>query len=102
MSRVTPSRRCDRSNRSRMIELSRRQLQSMEAIMRKSLYPVAAAAVAVLALAADTKPAEAMVIYPWCAHYSGRMGGAPNCGFVTYAQCRATISGLGGSCMQNP
>lgn len=70
--------------------------------MRRSLYPIAAAAVAVLSLAADIKPAEALVVYPWCAHYGGRMGGAPNCGFVTYAQCIATISGLGGSCMENP
>ena len=37
--------------------------------------------------------------YPWCAHYSG-LGGT-NCGFTTYEQCMATISGMGGSCMQN-
>jgi hypothetical protein len=37
--------------------------------------------------------------YPWCAHYGG-LGGT-NCGFTTYEQCMATISGMGGSCMQN-
>ena len=37
--------------------------------------------------------------YPWCAHYGG-LGGT-NCGFTTYDQCMATISGMGGSCMQN-
>lgn len=37
----------------------------------------------------------------WCADY-GRSG-AVNCGFVTYAQCRATISGFNqGSCYPNP
>jgi hypothetical protein len=29
------------------------------------------------------------------------MGGASNCGFVTIEQCRATISGIGGSCEPN-
>lgn len=70
--------------------------------MRRSLYPIAAAAVATLTLAGSVNTAEALIVYPWCAHYSGRMGGAPNCGFVTYAQCRATIAGNGGSCQENP
>jgi uncharacterized protein DUF3551 len=39
--------------------------------------------------------------YPWCAQY-GIRGGARNCGFVTYQQCMATISGLGGYCERNP
>ena len=40
--------------------------------------------------------------YPWCAQYAGRgMGGAMNCGFSTYQQCMATVSGIGGFCIQN-
>jgi hypothetical protein len=39
--------------------------------------------------------------YKWCAVYGGDMGGASNCGFVTIEQCRATISGIGGSCEPN-
>jgi hypothetical protein len=40
--------------------------------------------------------------YPWCAQYSGRaLGGAMNCGFVSFAQCMATVSGIGGFCIQN-
>ncbi len=40
--------------------------------------------------------------YPWCAQYSGRaLGGATNCGFVSFAQCMATVSGIGGFCVQN-
>jgi uncharacterized protein DUF3551 len=39
--------------------------------------------------------------YPWCAVYSGDAGGASNCGFLTIAQCRATVSGIGGSCEPN-
>jgi len=40
--------------------------------------------------------------YPWCAIYGGgSMGGARNCGFTTYQQCLATVSGIGGFCQQN-
>ena len=35
--------------------------------------------------------------YPWCAVYGGRGGGGTNCGFGTLQQCRATVSGVGGS-----
>jgi hypothetical protein len=37
--------------------------------------------------------------YPWCASY-GRVGGR-NCGFVTYEQCMAARSGVGGYCERN-
>jgi hypothetical protein len=35
---------------------------------------------------------------PWCARYPE---GASNCGFHTFAQCQATVSGRGGFCDQN-
>ena len=38
--------------------------------------------------------------YPWCAIY-GSGGGGRNCGFTTFEQCMATISGIGGTCQQN-
>ena len=37
--------------------------------------------------------------YPWCARYDAY---AYNCGFTTWQQCQATISGGGGWCYQNP
>jgi len=38
--------------------------------------------------------------YPWCAYYA--VGDeARNCGFVTYEQCRANVSGIGGYCAPN-
>lgn len=40
--------------------------------------------------------------YPWCAQYGGHQIAATNCGFATFEQCRATISGIGGSCYPNP
>jgi Protein of unknown function (DUF3551) len=32
----------------------------------------------------------------WCAQYSDDGDGGTNCGFRTFEQCRATVSGLGG------
>jgi hypothetical protein len=40
--------------------------------------------------------------YPWCAHYSGNGGNGTNCYFFTLEQCRAAVSGVGGSCGHNP
>ena len=37
--------------------------------------------------------------YPWCAFYGPS---TRNCGFVSLEQCRATITGIGGYCGQNP
>lgn len=39
--------------------------------------------------------------YPWCARYGGGMGGGENCGFTTFQQCQATLSGMGGFCERN-
>ena len=42
--------------------------------------------------------ARADVYYPWCAYYTN---GGVNCGFTSQAQCRATVSGIGGDCVPN-
>lgn len=47
---------------------------------------------------AGTQPSQAKE-YPWCAQYDAT---TYNCGFETYAQCLATISGIGGVCVHNP
>ncbi|MGE5165401.1 MAG: DUF3551 domain-containing protein [Sphingobacteriales bacterium] len=39
--------------------------------------------------------------YRWCAVYSGKGGGASNCGFLTWQQCMDTVSGIGGFCEPN-
>jgi hypothetical protein len=33
--------------------------------------------------------------------YSGDMGGAKNCGFVTFEQCMENVRGIGGFCQRN-
>ncbi|MGB7037446.1 MAG: DUF3551 domain-containing protein [Xanthobacteraceae bacterium] len=58
-------------------------------------------ALGIAATAALAAPAQAQN-YPWCAQYSGNgMDGAMNCGFSTYRQCMADVSGIGGFCMRN-
>ncbi len=37
--------------------------------------------------------------YPWCAQYSYRDGAT--CGFTSFQQCMATVSGIGGFCQAN-
>src|SRR5216684_1619354 len=37
---------------------------------------------------------------PWCADYSGK--GGSNCGFHSFEQCQAAVSGRGGFCRTNP
>ena len=45
--------------------------------------------------------AEAAPVYPWCAHYMMK-GGPISCGFASFQDCLANVSGVGGSCQQNP
>jgi hypothetical protein len=55
-----------------------------------------------LVVAADALPSGAQAQnYPWCAVYGGRDGGGQNCGFSTFEQCMATLSGMGGFCNRN-
>ena len=62
-------------------------------------YLVAAAIAATVAGFGSIVPASAAE-YPWCAQYGGRDGGR-NCGFVSFQQCQATVSGMGGFCERN-
>jgi hypothetical protein len=54
----------------------------------------------ILAVAGASAPANA-ADYPWCARYGGYDGGVPNCGFTSYAQCMAAVSGTQGFFEQN-
>jgi hypothetical protein len=56
-------------------------------------------AVAAVVLGASAIPAAAAPTYPWCARYSTSGG---ECSFNTFDQCMQTLSGIGGSCTQNP
>jgi hypothetical protein len=55
-----------------------------------------------LCVAAGPHPAAAAVIYPWCAQYGSITSSTVNCGFTSFAQCRATAIGSGATCIPNP
>jgi hypothetical protein len=50
----------------------------------------------------DATPASAQTAYcrPWCVHY-GIRGGATNCGFISYEQCKQTATGSTDMCVPN-
>jgi Protein of unknown function (DUF3551) len=58
-------------------------------------------ALGVVVATAATDTAATAQNYPWCALYSGDFGGATNCGFSTWQQCQADVSGIGGFCEPN-
>jgi hypothetical protein len=65
--------------------------------MRRTLFLLAAATVA---LVGDPRPSAARDWYPWCAQYAD-VRAITECAFTTFEQCRASVSGIGGSCVQN-
>ena len=68
--------------------------------MRKIFGPLAVLMAVVGA--APTSLAQTAYNYPWCSLTFGRGGGEQSCAFATYQQCRATISGIGGTCIRSP
>ncbi len=68
-------------------------------MFRRSIIAIIAVAVLGIMFSAAGASADP---YKWCAAYGDRAGySATNCGFVTLEQCRAAISGVGGSCELN-
>jgi Protein of unknown function (DUF3551) len=59
---------------------------------------LALAIAAVAALVAAPSRAQA----GWCASASGPDGGFVSCGYASWSQCRAAISGQGGICHPSP
>ncbi len=45
--------------------------------------------------------AQSAYDYPWCALYTNKSG-AQACYYATYAQCMATMEGIGGYCIPSP
>ena len=49
--------------------------------------------------------AQSAYSYPWCAIYfggDGSLGGAMSCYYTSWEQCRTTMSGIGGNCVESP
>lgn len=70
--------------------------------MTKTISIKAALALGALALAGVLAPTtSARADGTWCAEAGGR-GGYSNCGYYSFRQCLAAISGVGGTCRPNP
>ena len=60
------------------------------------------------ALLAETRAgnAQSAYSYPWCALYGGGSsegaGGAMSCYYTSWEQCRTSMSGIGGNCVESP
>ncbi len=68
-----------------------------------NLVRIALAALCLSAFVGATPDTAKADPYPWCAQYTrGGLGGASNCYFKTFAQCQATVHGVGGHCNLNP
>jgi hypothetical protein len=65
--------------------------------MKRMLFLLATAAVA---LVGDPRPSAAREWFPWCAQYADTRN-LVECTFMTFEQCRVSVSGIGGSCVQN-
>ena len=75
----------------------------MRLVAASTLGAAAASLLMALMITVAATASASAQVYPWCAEYSGGdTGGATNCGFVTLEQCKATISGIGGGCYENP
>jgi hypothetical protein len=66
--------------------------------MRKCVFMVPALAVIMVA---SPQTGNAHYDYPWCAQFADGSG-IFSCTFVTYGQCLASVTGIGGFCMINP
>jgi Protein of unknown function (DUF3551) len=72
-----------------------------------SRTPIVTLFVIVAALMGETQisNAQSPYSYPWCAVYFGDsngLGGAMSCYYTSWEQCRTTMLGIGGNCVQSP
>jgi hypothetical protein len=65
----------------------------------RNILALAILGVAVLWLAPGQ--AQSPYSYPWCALNADQTG-ATSCYFTTHAQCQASVSGGGGTCIRSP
>jgi hypothetical protein len=71
----------------------------MHAFTKVQARSIMRAIAVLLIMAAVTPVSTAQAEGSWCANYSGN--GGTNCGFYSFEQCMAAVSGAGGFCTQN-
>jgi hypothetical protein len=76
----------------------------MTRAIRRLIHPTCtSAAIAGAAMMAGLTAghAQSAYDYPWCAVYTNKSG-AQACYYASYAQCMATMEGIGGFCIESP
>lgn len=60
--------------------------------------------IAAAALLGETQisHAQSAYSYPWCALGGGKDSNALSCYYTSWVQCRTTMSGIGGICVESP
>src|SRR5215467_3022377 len=74
-------------------------------IMTRILIISLLAAAAALMGETQISKAQSAYSYPWCAILPGAgsgSGGSMSCYYTSWEQCRTTMSGIGGNCVQSP
>ena len=46
--------------------------------------------------------AQSAYSYPWCAISGGKDAGSMTCYYTSWEQCRTTMLGIGGNCVESP
>jgi hypothetical protein len=69
-------------------------------MMRSIVFGFVGLALLVTAFTFKTAPAKAEIFYPWCLK-TDLGDGAENCSFDSFEQCRQSLVGSGGNCIQN-
>jgi len=66
--------------------------------------PIIALFVIAAALLSETQISDAQSphSYPWCALGGAKDSNALSCYYTSWEQCRATMSGIGGICVESP
>ena len=66
--------------------------------------PIIVLFIVAVTLLGETQPsnAQSAYSYPWCSLGGSRGSNALSCYFTSWEQCRATMSGRGGNCVESP
>lgn len=70
--------------------------------MRKIILMAAPMIAAASFYVSGVTPVQATANAPVCASLYTGMGQIDQCDFYNYQQCQATVSGIGGTCFDNP
>ena len=71
-------------------------------MMRMSIIALCVIAAALLGETQVSNAQQSAYSYPWCSLGAGKESNALSCYYTSWEQCRTTMSGIGGNCVQSP